>query len=86
MLLGALIDLGVGVDQLQQELSKLELAGYHIHARKAQQSQIQGVKFDVHVESEPERPEHAQLHHHAAAQSHHVAEAEHPHPSVHGGP
>ena len=87
MFLGALIDLGVNSEQLRQELAKLELEGYHIHAGKAQQSQIQGVKFDVYVESEhehqehdPEAPDHHGHHHHPDAGGDAGGDA---HPHVH---
>jgi uncharacterized protein (TIGR00299 family) protein len=52
MLLGALIDLGVPADRLEQELAKLRLAGYHLHVTRGHKSSIQGVKFEVHVEHE----------------------------------
>jgi hypothetical protein len=52
MFLGALIDLGVEAPQLEQELKKLPLAGYHLHAARARKGGIEGVKFDVHLDSD----------------------------------
>ncbi len=63
LFLGALLDLGVELPRLERELSKLGLADYHLHAERRQKGGIEGVKFDVHLESnhhhdEPGRPEH----------------------------
>lgn len=52
MFLGALIDLGVDFHQLEQELAKLPLEGYHLHVVRKQNGKIEGVKFDVHLEAE----------------------------------
>jgi uncharacterized protein (TIGR00299 family) protein len=52
MLLGALIDLGVDAHQLEHELEKLPVEGYHIHVTRGQKGTIAGVKFDVHVAQE----------------------------------
>jgi pyridinium-3,5-bisthiocarboxylic acid mononucleotide nickel chelatase len=51
MFLGALVDLGVELAQLQQELDKLPLQGYHLHTSRAHKAGIAGVKVDVHLES-----------------------------------
>ena len=50
MFIGALIDLGVDARQLERELKKLKLGGYHLHVAREQKSGIAGVKFDVHLE------------------------------------
>ena len=50
MLIGALIDLGADARQLERELKKLKLGGYHLHVAHKQKSGIAGVKFDVHLE------------------------------------
>jgi len=81
MFLGALLDLGVELPQLERELAKLGLAGYHLHAERRHKGSIEGVKFDVHVEEEPPHghrhggPGHG--HSHAAG---HEAGHDHPHP------
>jgi uncharacterized protein (TIGR00299 family) protein len=49
MLLGALLDVGVDVRQLERGLKKLPLEGYHLHVSRRQASGIEGVKLDVHV-------------------------------------
>jgi uncharacterized protein (TIGR00299 family) protein len=49
MFLGALIDLGADFQQLQQELAKLGLSGYNLHASRQQRAHITGTKFDVHL-------------------------------------
>src|ERR1041385_4469078 len=69
MFVGALIDLGASVRELERELQKLDLDGYHLHVSRGKKSGIAGVKFDVHVEKEHE-------HHH---EHHHGHEHEHEH-------
>ena len=49
MIVGALIDLGVNLDDLRCELSKLHLDGYSLDARTVNKSSISGTKFDVQV-------------------------------------
>jgi uncharacterized protein (DUF111 family) len=38
MFLGALMDLGVDVAALERELTKLRLAGWHLHAKRGEKS------------------------------------------------
>ncbi len=49
MFLGAMVDLGVEFRLLDQELGRLRLEGYHLHAGHGEKSGIAGVKFDVHL-------------------------------------
>jgi len=53
MFLGALLDLGVDARQLERELKKLKLDGYHLHISRRQKSSIEGVKLDVHLDGGP---------------------------------
>jgi len=55
MFIGALVDLGVNPQQLEHELDKLNLHGYHLHFARGLKGSISGVKFDVHV-SDHEHP------------------------------
>jgi uncharacterized protein (TIGR00299 family) protein len=48
MFIGAMLDLGLGLDHLERELAKLHVEGYHLHASRAKRFQIEGTKFDVH--------------------------------------
>ena len=70
MFLGAMIDLGVDPAQLERELGKLGVSGYHLHATRQTKGAIEGVKFDVHLESDhvhptpAAHPEHGQAHSH----------------------
>jgi uncharacterized protein (TIGR00299 family) protein len=69
MFVGALIDLGVDARQLERELKKLKLDGYHLHVTHRQNSGIAGVKFDVHLADAHEHhhghhPDHSHNHHH----------------------
>lgn len=61
MFIGALLDVGVDFHQLEHELRKLNLGGYHLHTSRQQRSQVAGTKFDVHVE---ECDEHCHEHEH----------------------
>ncbi|MGA2556635.1 MAG: nickel pincer cofactor biosynthesis protein LarC [Verrucomicrobiota bacterium] len=53
MFMGAMIDLGADLRQIEQELAKLSLGGFHLHAHRAKRGQIEGVQFEVHLGSEP---------------------------------
>ena len=77
MFIGGLIDLGVDAGRLTRELEKLRLEGYHLHVARGRKSSIEGVKFDVHVESEHH---HHDLHHHSDSHGH---EHDQTHPSDH---
>jgi hypothetical protein len=61
MFLGALIDVGLDFERLQEELRKLPLQGYHLHCGRSRKALIDGVKIDVHLHSDHER-EHAHDH------------------------
>jgi uncharacterized protein (TIGR00299 family) protein len=74
MFIAALLDLGVDARQLERELKKLKLDGYHLHISRQQKSAIVGVKFDVHLAPEPDH-EHAHDHGH----QHHKHEHHHDH-------
>jgi pyridinium-3,5-bisthiocarboxylic acid mononucleotide nickel chelatase len=52
MLLGALVDLGLSLDALRAELSRLPLRGYRLEARKVHRSGLHATKVDVVVETE----------------------------------
>ncbi len=73
MFIGALLDLGVEFRSLERELKKLNADGYHLHAARRHKSSIEGVKFDVHLDSECSSPSGSQDHPHP-----------HPHPHSHG--
>lgn len=75
MLIGALLDLGVDFRALERELKKLNAEGYHLHAARRHKSSIEGVKFDVHLDSECSSAggDHGHSHPHP-----------HPHPHPHG--
>lgn len=81
MFLGALLDLGVPFPQLEQELHKLNVPGYHLHVARGQKSGISGIKFDVHLDQEPS---HTHEHHHEHGHSHtHEHRHEHGHEHTH---
>jgi pyridinium-3,5-bisthiocarboxylic acid mononucleotide nickel chelatase len=85
MFIGAMIDLGVDLHQIEAELGKLALHDYHLHATRAQRCQIEGVKFDVHLHSDHSH-EHKHEHHHEDEHEHghhHHHEHEHPHGHEH---
>ena len=49
MLVGALLDLGVPLEDLERGLAGLRLDGFHLHATRRQKGSIAGTKFDVHI-------------------------------------
>ena len=89
MFIGALIDLGVEARQLEQELEKLQIEGYHLHVSRGHKASIAGVKFDVHLESEHHHePAHHGHHGHEHGHSHapghdHAHSHDHPHSHSH---
>jgi uncharacterized protein (TIGR00299 family) protein len=67
MFVGAMLDLGLGLDHLERELAKLSVQGYHLHASRAKRLQIEGMKFDVHLgrhHGHEDGPEHEHKHDH----------------------
>jgi uncharacterized protein (TIGR00299 family) protein len=87
MLIGALLDLGADFRELERELKKLRLEGYHLHITRGQKSQISGVKFDVHLEHDHDHEHshgHSHDHDHDHGHSHeHTHEHGHPHSHSH---
>lgn len=57
MLLGALIDAGLGLDQLEEDIEKLGLGDYELSMTRQTHHGISGTKFDV-LEEGHERPAH----------------------------
>jgi uncharacterized protein (TIGR00299 family) protein len=94
MFIGAMLDLGLGLDHLERELAKLPVQGYHLHAGRAKRSQIEGTKFDVHLEHDHSHghehghehgPEHEHEHEDGHAHGHgHEHDHGHEHEHVHG--
>ena len=60
MFVGALIDLGLDLEDLRRKLSLLPIQGYRLSARKISKNGIQATKFDVLCEE----------HHHADSKAH----------------
>jgi len=52
MIIGALIDAGLGISALKKELKKLPLTGYEIKAFKTEKKGIKGTKFEVKAPEE----------------------------------
>src|SRR6266850_5765451 len=52
MILGSLLDLGLPLEDLSVELSKLSLKNYKLSARRLVRSQIMATKFDVETSHE----------------------------------
>ncbi len=84
MFIGAMLDLGIDAVQLEGELAKLNVPGYHLHISRKQKSGIEGVKFDVHVEGEHSHG-HSHEHSHADGTKHTHAHSGPGHTHSHGG-
>src|SRR5208283_4953106 len=69
MFIAALIDVGVDARQLEQELRKLRLEGYHLHVTRGRKASLEGVKFDVHLASEHDHGVQPHVHNHTPAHS-----------------
>src|SRR5436190_289623 len=82
MFIGAMLDLGVDFHQFEHELEKLYLDGYHLHTKRAKRFQIEGTKFDVHLEHEHGHP-HSHGHHHHDDDPPHEHQHEHGHHHEH---
>ena len=61
MLLGALVDVGLSLEQLRAELAKLPLRGYHLEAHRVHRSGLHATKVDVRVEGHSHSHEHRGL-------------------------
>ena len=72
MILGALLDLGLPLEQLRAELAKLPLAGYRLEARRVDRSGIRAVKLEVVVGGEGDHGHH---HHRGLRDILHLLEA-----------
>jgi len=81
MFIGALIDIGVDADRLEEELRKLKLEGWHLHVARQQKAGIAGVKFEVHL-----KHEHGHAHADGTSHSHpHDHSRDHDHAHAHEG-
>jgi pyridinium-3,5-bisthiocarboxylic acid mononucleotide nickel chelatase len=84
MFIGAMLDLGVDAHDLEHELEKLKLEGYHLHVFRAHKATLEGVKFDVHLAHEQSH-EHTHAdgtthtHPHSHEDHYHAHENEHHH-------
>jgi uncharacterized protein (TIGR00299 family) protein len=70
MFMGAMLDLGVKMDDLTRELGKLPLEGYHLHASRERRFQIEGARFQVHIGHDHDHGHHPEHHDHAHAHEH----------------
>ncbi|MBN2208995.1 MAG: nickel pincer cofactor biosynthesis protein LarC [Candidatus Coatesbacteria bacterium] len=50
MFVGALLDAGLPIERLDQELQKLAVSGFGLRAKKVQKGALSGTKFDVDVD------------------------------------
>lgn len=73
MFIGALLDLGVDAHQLEHELAKLELDGFHLHVSRQERGGIAGTKFDVHLSDhvQAQHYEHGHGHEHKHGEDKH---------------
>ncbi len=50
MFIGMLIDLGVELNQLEQELNKLAISGYHLHCERVMKTGLEATSFKVYLD------------------------------------
>jgi len=99
MVLGALVDAGLPLDDLRRALGSLALDGYAVSADRVLRAGVSATKFRVHEEhpaasepkhpaaSVPERPAaHAHDHHHDHEHDHDHCDHDHGHPHTHAHP
>ncbi|MFC6253734.1 nickel pincer cofactor biosynthesis protein LarC [Secundilactobacillus hailunensis] len=76
MFLGALIDLGVDIHDIEAELKKLHVSGYTLTAERIAKSAIYGTNFDVVLDSGEEKDhgfiEHREQEHHGHHHGRHL--------------
>lgn len=75
MLLGALLDLGVDIEVLKQELQKLPVNSYTLTCQQTAKNGIWGTDFDVIIDEHKAQAEvdHQEAHHHAHHHEHNHA-------------
>ena len=86
MTLGALLDAGLDIEHLQNELKKLNVSGYHLHAEKTQRHGISATKFNVLIEDEHgvRHADHPHAHHDEHSHDHkHEHSHDHKHEHSH---
>jgi uncharacterized protein (TIGR00299 family) protein len=70
MTLGALLDAGLALDDLQAYLALIDLDGYHLAAEPVEHAGIHGTRLTVHLTEEHQPPPH-QHHDHDPSHHHH---------------
>ena len=73
MFVGAMLDLGVGFDELREQLARLDLTDYRLVTSRVDRSGISATKFDCIVESQHDHDHdhhHDHHHHHGSSHSH----------------
>ncbi|HSH95230.1 MAG TPA: nickel pincer cofactor biosynthesis protein LarC [Roseimicrobium sp.] len=77
MFIGAMLDLGIDARLLEAELKKLPVDGYHLHIARKQKSNIEGVKFDVHLKNDHDHDHGPGGHSHGPGHGHDHSHDEH---------
>jgi uncharacterized protein (TIGR00299 family) protein len=85
MTIGALLDLGLGLDYLSTELRKLPVEGYELQMARVTRSNLSAIKFDVVVPGEHRHShDHGHEHHHHHDHEHdHADHHDHEHGAGH---
>src|SRR6187549_975584 len=72
MTIGALLDLGLDLNYLRSELTKLPVEGYTLEASRVVRSNISAMKFNVRlVDANHDHHHHDHDHHHSHHHHHH---------------
>lgn len=80
MTIGALLHLGVDFEVLERELRKLDLGDYELSVQPVSRAQISGLKFDVKINGQLEKPAPLDTGHDPSDQVHDGALHHHHHP------
>ena len=83
MTIGALLDLGLGLDYLKTELHKLPVEGYELRMSRVTRSNLSAMKFDVWIDGQDNADHAEHEHRHAEHDHHHHHDHEHTHEPGH---
>jgi uncharacterized protein (TIGR00299 family) protein len=83
MVLGALIDVGLPIDELRRAIGSLALeGGWHVHADRVLRAGVSATKFKLHAHDHDGNDKHHEHHEHAEHHEHNEGHQHHDHRSL----